>query len=207
MHRCFEGAIQKGFAAMEVAVWSAIVLPVGLLAASLYALGHDQNIVQIIPETLQRETVGESLTWISDGSIGAFSVDYTLLQDSINKLADRGIAEITQNSFKLKDLSSCACFWVYQVDSGTGAVGGLESTDCVNRGSLGNSFSFANPLASRISMGISIPTHVGGGEEFVDKVVLLGIAVGGIFDDISLLMDPQFVQHGAVWVPRKEVVL
>lgn len=192
---------------MEVAVWSTVLLPVGLLAASLYALGHDHNVVQIIPETLQRETVGEALTWVSDGSVGTFAVDYTLLQDSVNTLADQGIAEITQNSFKLKNLSARACFWVYQVDSLTGSVGGLESTGCVERGPLASSLSLAGPLASRMSLGVAIPTHVSGGEAFIDRVILLGIAVGGVFNGITLLMDPQFVQHGAAWVPRKEVVL
>lgn len=198
---------KKGFAAMEAAVWSTVLLPVALFAASLYALSHDQNVVQIIPETLQRETIGEVLTWVSDGSVGTFSVDYTRLEEAINKLADRGLAEIGRNSFKLGELSARACFWVYQVDSSSGGVGDLESTRCVDRGSLGSSLSLESSFRSRISMGISMPTQVPGGEDFLDRVVLLGVGVGGLFDGITLLTESQFVGHSAVWVPRKEVFL
>ena len=102
---------------MEAAVWCLLFIPCGLIGVALYALAHDQNIVQMLPESLMRETSGRVMTWRSDGDQGFFDVNQGRLDALIEGLSDRGVTGLQRASFKLGSLSSRACYWVYEVDS------------------------------------------------------------------------------------------
>jgi hypothetical protein len=200
---------QAGFVAMEAAVWCLLCLPLGLLGISMYALAHDQNIVQMLPESLMRETSGRVMTWRSDGVQGFFDVDQGRLVRIVEDLRDRGAAALQQTSFKLADISARACYWVYDVDPDTGVVGGAPLlSDCRGRGVLGEALSLDAARTNRIQRGVAKPI-VSGGEvvEFVSRVVLVGVAVGGRYEGLAEYLRDETVQHGAVWVPREDVVL
>jgi hypothetical protein len=166
---------QGGFVAMEAAVWCLLCLPLGLLGVSMYALAHDENAVQMLPESLR----------------------------------DRGAVALQQTSFKLGDISAQACYWVYDVDAGTGAVVDAPvSSDCRSRGAIGATLSLETPRINRIRRGVGKPIVLGGEVvEFVPRVVLVGVAVGGRYQGLAEYLRDETVQHGAVWVPREDVVL
>jgi len=195
----------RGLAVMEAAVWSVALLPVGLLAVAMSALAHDQNMVQTIPEALLREVSGRSMRWEANGDEGEFVVDISNARRTIRVLADRGVEEARVGTFKLQSPSARACFWVFSVHSIGGSVGALEASECEDRGDLGASISFESARAERLASGVSLPLHEGGG--FVDRVVLFGVAVAGLFDGLPLVMERQRLERAVVWIPRREIVL
>ena len=200
---------QRGFVAMEAAVWCLMLLPLGLFGIAMYALAHDENIVQMLPESLMRETSGRVMTWRSDGDRGVYQVNQARLVTIIEGLRDRGVTALQQASFKLGDISSRACYWVYDVDPDTGAVDNNPvMSDCRTRGAVGTVLALDIPRMNRIRRGIAKPI-VSGGEvaEFVSQVVLVGVAVGGRYQGLAEYLRDEMVQHGAVWVPREDVVL
>lgn len=200
---------QSGFVAMEAAVWCLLCLPLGLLGVSMYALAHDENVVQMVPESLMRETSGRVMTWRSDGDQGFFDVDQGRLVRIVEGLRDRGAVALQQASFKLGDISVRACYWVYDVDAGTGAVVDAPVlSDCRSQGPLGEELSLDIPRGNRIRRGVGKPIVSGGAVvEFVPRVVLVGVAVGGRYQGLAEYLRDETVQHGAVWVPREDVVL
>ena len=169
-----------GFVAMEAAVWCVLCLPLGLLGISMYALAHDENIVQVLPESLMRETSGQVMTWRSDGDQGFFDVDQGRLVSIIEGLRDRGVASLQQASFKLGDISARACYWVHDVDPDTGAVSGTPSvSECRSQGVIGDTLALEVPRINRMRRGIAKPIISGGGVAgFVSRVALVGVAVG-----------------------------
>jgi hypothetical protein len=194
---------------MEAAVWCLLFIPCGLIGVALYALAHDQNIVQMLPESLMRETSGRVMTWRSDGDQGFFDVNQGRLDALIEGLSDRGVTGLQRASFKLGSLSSRACYWVYEVDSNSGAVVDIPvASDCRSRGTDGASLSLEIPRVNRLTRGVAKPIVSGGGVvEFVSRVVLVGVAVGGRFQGLSEYFRDELVEHGAVWVPREDVAL
>lgn len=200
---------QRGFVALETAAWCLVCLPLGLLAVAMYALAHDENVVQMLPESLMRETSGRVMTWRPDGDRGFFDVDQGRLDDIITGLSERAAVSLQQAAFKLDDISARACYWVYDVDATTGAV--LDApllSDCRSRGLLGAVLQLENPRLQRLRSGVAKPIVADGVVvEFVSRVVLVGVAIGGRYQGLAEYMRDEVVQHGAVWVPREDVVL
>jgi len=203
------GGRQSGFAAIEAAVWCLMLLPLGLFGVSMYALAYDENIVQMLPESLMRETVGRVITWRSNGDQGVYEVNQARLVKIIEGLGDRGVAALQQASFKLGDLSSRACYWVYDVEPNTGTVSDFPvMSECYIRGALGAQLSLEAVRINRIRRGVAKPITLGNQVvEFVSKVVLVGVALGGRYQGLAEYLRDETVQHGAVWVPREDVVL
>ncbi len=200
---------QCGFVALETAAWCLMLLPLGLLGISMYALAHDENIVQMLPESLMRETVGRVMTWRSDGDRGVYEVNQARLVTIIEGLRDRAVTGLQQASFKLGDISSRACYWVYDVDPDTGVVENNPiMSDCRSKGAIGASLALDTPRINRIRRGVAKPIVLGGEvAEFVSQVVLVGVAIGGRYQGLAEYLRDEMVQHGAVWVPREDVVL
>jgi len=200
---------QGGFVAMEAAVWCLMLLPIGLFAVSMYALGHDENVVQILPESLMRESGGRVMTWRSNADQGFFDVNQGRLTSMIEDLRARGAAQLQQTSFKLGDISALACYWVYDVDPATGVVGSAPvAGDCRSSGPLGATLSLDVARGKRLQSGVSRPIVSGGDVvEFVSQVALVGVSVGGRYQGLAEYFREQIVQHGAVWVPREDVTL
>ncbi len=200
---------QRGLVAIEAAVWCLMLLPLGLLGVAMYAIAHDENVVQMLPESLMRETAGRVVTWRSDGDRGVYEVNKPRLVAIIEGLRDRGVTALHQGSFKLGDLSSRACYWVYDVDPSSGAIGDEPvMNDCRSRGAIGAELALDTPRLNRIRRGVAMPIMSGGVvAEFVSQVVLVGVAVGGRYQGLAEYLRDATVQHGAVWVPREEVVL
>lgn len=194
---------------MEAAVWCVLCLPLLLLGVSMYALAHDGNIVQVLPESLGRETPGGIITWRSDGDQGFFDVDEGRLESIVEGLGDRAFVALQQSALKLEDISARSCYWVYEVDPNTGVVTDVPiMSDCRSQGVLGDTLDLEVSRLSRFRKGISKPIVTEGVVAgFVSRVVLIGIAVGGRYQGLAEYLRDEVVQHGAVWVPREDVRL
>jgi len=200
---------QRGFVAFEAAVLCLVLLPLGLFGIAMYALAHDENIVQMLPESLMRETSGRVITWRSDGAQGVYEVNQVRLKTIIEGLRDRGLTALQHASFKLGALSAKACYWVYDVEPHSGVVGDYPvMSECRTQGALGVELSLEAPRINRIRRGVAKPIILGGQVvEFVSQVVLVGVALGGRYQGLAEYLRNATIQHGAVWVPREDVVL
>ncbi len=205
----FSALRERGVVALESAIWCVMLLPLGLLGVAMFALAHDGNLVQSVPESLMRETNGRIVTWRSDGDSGFFEVNQGRLSAIIDSLRDRALAAMQQESYKLADISVRACYWVYGVDAVSGALDSAAlMSDCRSQGALGAGLQLETPRMNRIRSGIAKPIVVDGAlSEFVSRVVLVGVAVGGRYQGLAEYLSGEVVQHGAVWVPRQDVVL
>jgi hypothetical protein len=202
---------QKGVALLELAAWLVVLSPVLMMAAALFATGHDYNVVQMIPESLMRETGGKVMTWRSDRVGGSFEVDEARVRVITAALANRAQTEVTGNTFKLSRPAVRACYWVYDITSQDGRPGAIRAQGCEEssdpQGLLTESLVRARDR--RVGNGIAEPIRIGAGatQGFVARAVLFGVSVGGWFDGFEGLYEPRLVQHAAVWVPRGDVGL
>ncbi len=205
----FSSLRQGGFVALESAIWCLMLLPLGLLGVSMFALAHDENLVQRLPESLMRETKGRVITWRSDGESGFFEVNQGRLTAIVLGLRDRALLALQQQAFKLDDISARACYWVYGVDAVSGAVDSAALiSDCRSQGELSAGLQLETPRINRIQSGIAKPIVIDGEVgEFISRVVLIGVAVGGRYQGLAEYLRGDVVQHGAVWVPRQDLVL
>lgn len=204
-----QGSIQRGLVVMEASVWCALLLPLGLIGVSLCALFYDTNTIQALPESFMRETKGRVMTWRSDGEHGFFQADQQRLVAVIEDLSERAASTLLQSSFKLRDISALACFWVYDVDAQTGEVAETpQSSECRTSGPLGTQLSLEVFHRNLILRGVARPLEAGAEVlEFVPRVVLIGVAVGARYQGLAEYFREQLVQHGAVWIPRGDVTL
>ncbi len=200
---------QRGFAALELAAWMAVLLPLALTFVALFGLVGDQQVVRLIPESLMREAIGRTLVWESNGINGDLRTEEDRLERMIGTLSLRGIAQLQDESLRVLDVSSRACYWVYNVDEVTGDVGNLVSQSCVAQGLRGNILDIDQALNRRLADGVARPitVSVGAGGGFFPRATLVGVAVGGRFEGLGELFREDTVEHAAVWVPREEVVL
>jgi hypothetical protein len=203
---------QKGVALLELAAWLVILCPPLMMATALFAIVHDYNLVQIIPQSLMRETGGRVMTWRSDRAGGGFEVDQARVRAITAALAARAQTEVVANTFKLSRLAVRACFWVYDIAALDGRPGAIRAQGCEERsdpqGLLGPSLVRARDR--RVGDGVAEPIRVGATgnpQEFVARAVLFGVSVGGWFEGFEGLYEPRLVQHAEVWVPRGDVGL
>jgi hypothetical protein len=206
-----EGRRQRGVALVELSAWLVAILPPIMAASVLFATSHDRNMVQMIPESLMREIGGRVMTWRSDRAGGIFEVDLARVRALTVTLANRAQAEVAANTFKLREPSVRACYWVYDINVNTGGPGLILSQGCEQRndprGELSDTLLRAR--ARRVNTGIAELVRIAAGapQEYVSRVVLLGVAIGGVFGGWEGLYEPEPVQHAAVWVPRGDVGL
>lgn len=199
---------QGGFATLEVAAWSTIIIPIVLSFFAVFGLVRDQQVVRLIPESLVRESVGRSLAWQSNGISGEFRVQDTRLDLLVENLALRAVTQLELESARLQDISSRVCYWVYNIDSNTGAVRNIILKNCVGRGAMANSLSLEGALNRRVMGGIARPIATDDeGRGFFPSTTLIGVAVGGRFNGLAELFQDQAVEHATVWIPREELVI
>jgi hypothetical protein len=198
-----------GFVALETAALCAVMLPIGLLAVSLYGMTHDENLIQNIPESLTRETIGRLMNWRSDGVGGVFDLDLTQARIAIEGLRDNAINELSQGAFEIEDLSAKACYWFYPVDAESGRIGNAAiRSECIDTGPLASVISLDRPKERSLFAGAARPVFSAGEVSgFMPRLALLGIAVAGRHSGLLKSFRVGVVQHGVVWVPREDVKL
>jgi hypothetical protein len=203
---------QRGVALLELAAWLVALCPPLMMAASLFAIAHDYNLVQIIPQSLMREIGGRVMTWRSDQAGGRFEVDEGRVRAITSALANRAQSEVVSNTFKLSRPAVRACYWVYDIASQDGSPGAIRAQGCEERSDPQGllTASLVSARDSRVSNGIAEPIRIGAADiaqEFVARAVLFGVSVGGWFEGFEGLYEPRLVQHAEVWVPRGDVGL
>ena len=199
---------EKGIAVLEAAVWSSVLLPCFIFAASLGIFVHDQRIVSILPEALLRESAAPGLRWVSDGSGGSFNVDNVELEGIVTKMAVSGRAEATANVFHAKQISSRACYWIYGVRADTGLVGTRELESCQSQGAIALTDVLNGMLTQALKGRIGVPiegSNLSAG--YVERIVLIGVAIGGQFSHVHTLFKKQQIEFAHVSFPRREVTL
>lgn len=206
----YSGKFSRGFAVLEAAVWCTVLFPLGFLGVAVAAIAHDQNQVQIIPESLMREATGRVLTWRSDTVEGFFEVDEERLVEIVDTLSVRALEQLESQTYKVLDPSARACGWVYRVDAISGSLDSQPFvTTCRSSGERGNSLDLSGALAQRLQARVAEPIRGldGSIEGYVPQIVLVGVSVGGVFEGLAEYLKSEGVQHSAVWVPREDVVL
>jgi hypothetical protein len=187
-----------------------LLLPLGLLGMAMVAIGHDQNQVQMIPESLMRETTGRVMTWRSDTEEGFFEVDHERLVAIVERLAVQAHQQVESQTHKLRNCSARACFWVYDVDplSGDLAVA-ARLFECSAVGPRGDQLDLRSALHQRLEARVAglIRSSDGDTDEYMPCAVLVGVSVGGEFEGLGEYLQSKSVQHAAVWVPREDIVL
>jgi hypothetical protein len=198
-----------GFVALETAALCAVMLPIGLLAVSLYGMTHDENLIQNIPESLTRETPGRMMNWLSDGDLGVFELDISQARAAIERLRNSAINELSQGAFEIKDLSAKACYWFYPVDAESGRIGNAAiMSECVDTGPLATVLSLERPKERCLFADAARPVFSAGEVSgFLPRLALLGIAVAGRHSGLLESFRVGVVQHGVVWIPREDVKL
>jgi hypothetical protein len=202
---------QHGIALVELSAWLVVLLPLLMIAASLFATTHDHRLIQMIPESLMRETGGRVVTWNPRRTGGVFEVDESRVRAITAALANRAQSEVTTSTFKLLRPAVRACYWVYEINPRNGNPGVIRRQGCEERndprGALATSLERARDW--RVQTGIAEPIRIAAGlpQEFVSQAVLLGVSVGGEFGGFEGLYEPRIVQHAAAWVPRRDVGL
>lgn len=199
----------SGFVALETAALCAVMLPIGLLAVSLYGMTHDENLIQNIPESLTRETPGRMMNWLSDGDRGVFELDISQARAAIERLRDNAINELSQGAFEIEDLSAKACYWFYPVDAESGRIGNAAiRSECIDTGPLASVISLDRPKERILSAGAARPVFTAGDVSgFLPRVVLFGVAVGARHTGLIESFRVGVIQHGVVWIPREDVKL
>jgi hypothetical protein len=195
---------------LEAAVWCALLLPLGFLGFALAAISYDWNQVQIIPESLMRETMGRVLTWRSDAVDGFFEVDEQRLVEIVDNLSLRALEQVRSQTFKVIDPSARACSWVYKVDPASGVLASQAlMITCRSLGVRGDALDLTSALAHRLQARVAEPIRGvdGSVEGYVSQIVLVGVSVGGVFEGLAEYLESEGVQHAAVWVPREDVFL
>lgn len=200
--------LHRGFALLELAVWTVVLLPLGLSGASLVAEIHDDAVAKMLPATLLREARGPLSTWRSDGAEGVLEADRNRMQKAVEQLAARGETELSLATWKLRDVSAMACSWVLSIDPHAGDVSRIEHVVCASRGRLASRLDLHTVLRSRIGRPIGVPLNISGvGGTFVDQRVLVALAVVGEANGLILRSEQRLVVGHAAGALREEVSL
>lgn len=202
---------QRGIALFELAAWLVVLLPPLMIATSLFATTHDYRLVQMIPESLMRETGGRVVTWRPSRAGGVFEVDEGRARAIIIALANRAQNEVGASTFKLLRSAVRACYWVYDINSRNGSPGAIRRQWCEQRNDPRGvlTTTLVRARDRRVANGIAEPIRIAAGrpQEFVSQAVLFGVSIGGEFEGFEGLYEPRVVQHAAAWVPRRDVGL
>lgn len=202
---------QRGVALVELSAWMVALLPPMMFAVALLSTTHERNMLQLIPESLMRESGGRVTTWRSDREGGFFEVDLGRVRRITALLANRASEEVSTRTFKLKRVAARACYWVYEVNTITGSPGIILAQGCEERNDPRGDLSVTLLRArdQRVAAGISEPVRIAEGapEEHISRSVVFGVAVGGDLGEFEEQYEREPMQHAAAWIPRGDVGL
>jgi len=199
---------RNGFAVLELAVWSVVLLPVTLLGFSYGTFFHNDSAIRRIPAAVLRETVGGASQWASDGDAGRMIADLGRLREIIRDAARRAARESVDMTYALHESSSTACFWVLNVDPHTGLAVSDEARECVQLGPLSLQTRLEARQREIRGGGVGVPLGISGvAERYASQVVLVGVEVGGLFHGVAEWREGLPIQHGCVKRLRDEVEL
>jgi hypothetical protein len=193
-----------GFALLELALWTTVLLPVALVAVSLFGEVYDSAVVRMVPGALLRETQGHLVTWRSDGVEGGLSVDTTRLDRLISNLAERGIREVSSGTFALSSLSAVGCWWAISIDPSSGGALGVTSSECSSRGPRAEELSLQTALKAQLTEPLGVPAVAG---QYSQVRILVGVAVGGTFSGLLSRSGDTLLVGNSISGVREEVSL
>lgn len=198
----------SGMALLEGACWLAVLLPVALVGVSVVASVHDRNALQVIPDAALREVFSEGVRWVPDGLGGRYEANVPELRQALASLSLLGVSEAAQGVFKAQNISAKACFWIYSVDSSNGNLEAPISSECDARGPLGPELSLTWYIEQEVARcsGIQLREE-GSAARFVDRIVIMGLVVGGDSPDLLDTTTSRRIEFGAVSYPRQEIAL
>lgn len=200
--------LHRGFALLELAVWTVVLLPLALSGASLIAELHDDAVAKMLPATLLREATGPLSVWRSDGAEGVLEADSNRMHKAVEELAARGQSELSQATWKLKDVSAMACSWELFIDPHDGEAIQIEHVACASRGRLASRLDLHTVLTSRLAQPIGVPLKIPGvGSTFVDRRVMVALSVIGEANSLMLRSEQRVLVGYAVGALREEVSL
>ena len=198
----------RGMALLEGTLWIATLLPLGLVSASVGAVVHDQAVLKVAPEAALRETSGGTLRWIPDGVGGRYEVDVATLRSVIAKMSENALLEVSRSALKAENVSTKACFWVFSVQPSNGNLQSPIHSECDARGPLSQEVSVETYMQAEKPKRLGIPRSVvGEGAGYVDRVIMMGVAIMG---ELPGLLDSSAVHrisYGAISFPRQEISL
>lgn len=199
---------RNGFAVLELAAWSVVVLPVALLGFSYGTFFHNDSAIRGIPAAVLRETVGGVSRWSSDGNTGHMSADVVRLREVIHDTALRAARESVEMTYGLNEGSAAACFWVLDVDPISGLAVSAKAHECVQLGPLSLIARLEAREREMRAERVGVPLGITGAlERYAHQVVLVGVEVGGLFHGVAEWREGLVIQHGQVKRIREEVEL
>lgn len=199
---------ERGIALFEGSLWLAALLPLGLVCASVGAVVHDQAALRVAPEAALREISGGSLRWISDGFGGRYEADLPELRAIVARVSENALHGAQKDTFKTENISTKACFWIFSVNSSNGKLISPIHSECDGRGPRSRDISLEDYVSEEKPKRLGVPRGDSGQwAGYVDRVVLLGVAVVG---DLPNLLEPSStyrISYGAISYPRQEISL
>jgi len=199
---------RNGFAVLELAVWSVVLLPVALLGFSYGTFFHNDSVMRGVPATVLRETVGRVSQWRPNGWSGEMVADIGRLRGVIHDLARRAARESLATTYAIDGASAVACYWVLNVDPLSGDAISDQSHECAQLGPLSLRPHLEERERETRKKKLGVPLVTGGVlESYAHQVVLIGVEIGGVFRGIAEWRDGVTIQHGQVKRLREEVEL
>ncbi len=199
---------RSGFAVLELAAWSVVILPVALLGFSYGTFFHNETAMRMVPSAVLRETVGAVSRWSSNGDAGEMVADIGRLRELIQNLTLRAAHESLGRTYALTDTSATACFWVLAIDPLSGRAISEQAQECAQIGTLSLSASMNARVQEARAEKIGVPLGVAGSlETYAHQVVLVGVEVAGLFHGIAEWRKGVAIQYGEVKKLREEVEL
>ena len=199
---------EAGTAILEAGVWLTMLLPVALLGVSVAGAVHDESVLRVVPEAVLRETRVPPLRWSPNGHGGSYDPDVAELRSVLSTLSRAAVLEAQRDVFKVQNLSSRACFWIYSVNVSTGKLETPISTECDVLGPLGRELAAETYVRRDVLMSLGISRdQTGVGAKFVDRIVVAGVVVAGELPDLLGATSARRVSFGSASFPRQEITL
>jgi len=201
-------AHQRGIALFEGALWLAVLLPISLVLATTAAVVHDQAALRVVPEAALREVPGGTLRWTGDGFGGRYEADVVELRSAVSRASELGLLEAQKTAFKAHNISTKACFWIFSVNPSTGKLQSPIQSECDARGPLSREVTVEPYMQEALPRRLGVPRgEIGRGAGYVDRVVLMGMAIVGELPDLLRPSMVHRVSYGAISFPRQEISL
>lgn len=199
---------EKGIALFEGALWLAVLLPLSLVLALTAAVVHDQAALRVVPEATLREAPGGTLRWIADGFGGRYEADLSELRSAVSRASEQGLLEAQKTAFKAQNISTKACFWIFSVNPSNGKLQSPIQSGCDARGPLAREVSVDPYMREALPRRLGLPRGgVGEGTGYVERVVLMGVAIVGELPDLLNPTTIHRISYGAISFPRQEISL
>jgi hypothetical protein len=204
-----EGPRERGFAYLEISVWSVVLLPVVLLAAGVVGVVHDYIRMQNIPVSAAREHSAPALRFRVESAGARLDVNKDALGLVIRLIRDRMVADGEKSLVGgIADVSAVACFWVFGVDQTTGKLTSREREVCERKGALSDKMSLEQDLAKYQASASGYPAFaVGSAPRYLEYAVLIGAGVAGKVIGVPGVAEESMVQFVHISLPREEVSL